>query len=118
MPMSVRHQPCLLGLIFIAGLGAVSATPRLTGPAVASWRVTRGANPTDPSTLRLRLLGAAPGETKISLLGFVRLAGVGVTDPVREITLPDLTVPGAAADRSRISVVAEEGRLVVVESVG
>ena len=36
MPMSLRHQQCLLCLIFIAGLGSVSAAPRLNVPAVAS----------------------------------------------------------------------------------
>ncbi|MCE9635757.1 MAG: hypothetical protein K8T90_08635 [Planctomycetes bacterium] len=77
------------------------------GAAVASWTVV------DRGTLRVRLLGAGPGESKIALTGLVHLAGGGDS-----VVVPEFLVRGAAVDRSRVSVSAEEGRLAVIETAG
>jgi hypothetical protein len=92
---------------FDATLPAGIDVQSVTGPAVASWTSA------PDGALRVRLTGVGPGETQISLAGIVRLAGAA-----GPVVVPELSVRGAAADRLRTAVAAEDGRLAVAEIQG
>lgn len=85
------------------------------GLAVASWTVA-GEGP--ERRLLLRLAGAGPGaETQIALAGFLPIPPARAPGAEGAV-VPDLAIPGAAADRMRVAVTAASGRLAVLSFDG